>query len=459
MHGDPLKPCLGDFLWAPSGLALRLLGIRISSVHSSAISPVRELVQVPQKSRRILFTSFAIVRLSAISRARAKPVSITEPANQSENTATPIGGVLPSQSIRRLIADGGLFAQPGIEDEQIQPSSIDLRLGLEAYRVRASFLPGSDASVEEKLDRMTMRRIDLTDGAVLEKGCVYVVRLMEAVSLPQNVSAVANPKSSTGRLDVFTRLITDRASEFETVEAGYDGPLYAEISPRTFSILARAGSRLNQLRFRQGEPQVSDDAMRRLQEHTPLVHADAGQIDIKEGVAVSVDLTGDAETGLIGFRANRHTGLIDIDEPGSCEVLDYWEPVYRLPGQEPGLILDPGEFYILRSKESVTVPLDHAAEMRAYDVRVGEFRAHYAGFFDPGFGVADIGGEGTRAVLEVRSHDVPFMLEDGQTVCRLVYEPLLEVPDKIYGASGTGSNYQGQGLKLGKHFRPWRPTG
>lgn len=362
-------------------------------------------------------------------------------------------GILASQAIREMLAAGRINAEIPVEDRQIQPASLDLRLGPVAYRVRASFLPGRASTVADKLARFEMHRIDLTADAVLEKGCVYIVPLLENVRLPAGVSGTANPKSSTGRLDVFTRLITDYTAEFETVAPGYRGPLFAEISPRTFSILVRQGSCLNQLRFRRGNPPPADAAMRRLQASEGLVDAGAAEADINKGVAISVDLSGDPETGLIGYRAKPHTTLIDIDKPGACEVLDYWEPVRRQAGRPAELILNPDEFYILMSKEFVTVPLDHAAEMRAYDTRVGEFRVHYAGFFDPGFGHEAAGGVGTRAVLEVRSHDVPFVVEDGQTVCRLVYEQMTEIPDKLYGAGGVGSNYQGQGLKLSKHFK------
>lgn len=362
-------------------------------------------------------------------------------------------GILASQTIREWVEAGRITGEAPVEERQIQPASLDLRLGATAYRVRASFLPGRASTVQDKLDRFEMHRIDLTEGAVLEKGCVYIVPLLEEVRLPAGVSGTANPKSSTGRLDVFTRLITDYTAEFESVAQGYRGPLYAEISPRTFSILVRRGSCLNQLRFRRGNPPAADSTMRRLQETEGLVDAGEQDADINKGVAISVDLKGDEATGLIGYRAKPHTALIDIDQPGAYDVLDFWEPVYRNPGRPAELILNPDEFYILMSKEFVTVPLDHAAEMRAYDTRVGEFRVHYAGFFDPGFGHEAAGGVGTRAVLEVRSHDVPFVVEDGQTVCRLIYEQMTEVPEKLYGAGGVGSNYQGQGLKLSKHFR------
>ncbi len=358
-------------------------------------------------------------------------------------------GILPSQVLREMIARGDITAPAAIAEAQIQPASIDLRLGSKAFRVPASFLPGRDATVAEKLADLSMHEIDLRDGAVLEKGCVYIVPVLEELALPARVSAAANPKSSTGRLDIFTRLITDYAVEFETVAVGYRGPLYTEISPRTFSILVRTGSRLNQLRLRRGTPAASDSAMRRLQNEVGLVHG--ADVDIREGVAVSVDLQGG--DGLIGYRAKPHAGLIDVDRPASYAIDGFWEPLRATASGPGGLILNPDEFYILASKEFITVPLDHAAEMRAYDTKVGEFRVHYAGFFDPGFGHDQVGGAGTRAVLEVRAHDVPYLIEDGQVVCRLVYEALTAVPDKLYGSAGIGSNYQRQGLKLSKHFK------
>tara|TARA_E500000331_G_scaffold290668_1_gene286814 strand:+ start:817 stop:1962 length:1146 start_codon:yes stop_codon:yes gene_type:complete len=362
-------------------------------------------------------------------------------------------GILASQTIKGMIASGKIISEASIIEKQIQPASIDLRLSSVAYRVQASFLPGQNATVQEKLKTMEMHQIDLSNGAVLEKGCVYIVPLQESLRLTNGISGTANPKSSTGRLDVFTRLLTDYTSEFETVLNGYNGPLYAEISPRTFSILVRKDSTLNQLRFRKGNPLAADSTMRKLQETEGLIGSKKSKIDINNGVAISVDLSGQAKNGLIGYRAKPHTAIVDIDRPGSCSVLDYWEPVYKQKNRPANLILNPDEFYILMSKEFVTVPVNYAAEMRAYDTKVGEFRVHYAGFFDPGFGHKSAGGEGTRAVLEVRSHDVPFLIEDGQTVCRLIYERMTQVPERLYGTQDFGSNYQGQGLKLSKHFK------
>ena len=364
---------------------------------------------------------------------------------------TAANGILPVQEIRMVMDDGAIISDVPLTPAQMQPASIDLRLGRRAWRVQSSFLPGAGMRVADKLSRLAMHEIDMSAGAVLERGCVYIVELQESLRLPADISAMANPKSSTGRLDIFTRLITDGAPEFEAVAAGYDGPLYAEISPRTFSVLVRPGSCLSQLRFRRGPSAMSDDAMIRLQQDVGLVRG-ADAVDIRDGVALSVNLTPDDETGIIGWRARKHAGLVDIDAPASCRVSDYWERLTAADLVAGGLVLHPDEFYILASREFVTVPRDHAAEMRAYDTRVGEFRAHYAGFFDPGFGMAELDASTTRAVLEVRSHDVPFLIEDGQTVCRLVYEPMSAIPDALYGASGSGSNYQSQGLRLGKHF-------
>ena len=360
-------------------------------------------------------------------------------------------GILPVQQIRDEIAAGHIRSSIPVTDAQLQPASMDLRLGTRGWRVRSSFLPGLGTSVAQKLDRFAMHQIDLTDGAVLERGCVYIVELQESLSLPDTLSAMANPKSSTGRLDVFTRLITDGSAEFEAVAYGYDGLLYAEISPRTFSVLVRAGSCLSQLRLRRGPASMSDAAMEALHQDVGLIRG-SDALDFRDGVALSVNLTPPQDSNIIGWRARKHAGLIDIDARKSCEVDAYWERLTSADLVAGGLVLNPDEFYILASREFVTVPRDHAAEMRAYDTRVGEFRAHYAGFFDPGFGMPEMGAGSTRAVLEVRSHDVPFLIEEGQTVCRLVYEPMAAVPDQLYGSSGSTSNYQSQGVRLAKHF-------
>jgi dCTP deaminase len=328
---------------------------------------------------------------------------------------------------------------------QIQPASLDLRLGAQAFRVRASFLPGRGATISDRLPDFAMHDIDLSPGAVLEKGCVYLVPLMEGLALPETLRAVANAKSSTGRLDLFTRLITDNGTEFDRIDPGYTGPLYAEISPRSFSVLVRPGMRLNQIRFRQGSAVLDDAALATLDAAQSLVD---GEAHIDGGLGFSVDLT-PRGTGIVGYRAKPHTGLIDLDRIGHYDPAEFWEEVTARDGR---IILDPGAFYILVSREAVHVPPDYAAEMAPYLAMVGEFRVHYAGFFDPGFGHAAAGGTGARGVLEVRCHEAPFALDDGQTVGRLVYEKMAERPDVIYGQD-LGSNYQGQGLKLSKHFR------
>ncbi|RVU20627.1 2'-deoxycytidine 5'-triphosphate deaminase [Methylobacterium oryzihabitans] len=354
-------------------------------------------------------------------------------------------GIQASQGIAALAAAGVIRTAAPFAEDQIQPASLDLRLGSRVWRVRASFLPGRTRDVAACLAKLKLHAIDLSQGAVLETGCVYIAELQEGLALPPDLAASANPKSSTGRIDVFTRVITDHAREFDMVEPGYAGPLYAEISPRTFPVLVRTGSRLSQLRFRRGAVRLDDEALARLHAGSPLVSEAAPSF--QGGVAVSVDLAG--FDGLVGYRAKRHTGLVDVDRPRSYPAGEFWEPLHA--DGSGTLILDPGQFYILASKEAVQVPPDFAAEMVPFDPLVGEFRVHYAGFFDPGFGHAAAGGSGARAVLEVRSRDVPFMLEDGQIVGRLVYERMAERPASLYGAA-SGSNYQAQGLKLSKHF-------
>ncbi|MES2967556.1 MAG: 2'-deoxycytidine 5'-triphosphate deaminase [Pseudomonadota bacterium] len=354
-------------------------------------------------------------------------------------------GVLPAQALRALIASGGITADPAITPTQVQPASLDLRLGTVAYRVRASFLTGHGRTVAQRLDEFGMHKVDLTDGAVLEKGCVYVIPLMEALSLPRGITAVANAKSSTGRLDLLTRTITDGGTEFDRIPEGYAGPLYAEVCPKSFSVLVRPGMRLNQIRFRNGQAVLSDAALTTLHAADPLV---TGEAVISEGLGFSVDLL-PADGDLVGYRAKPHAGVIDLDLIGHYPVADFWEEIRTREGR---IILDPGAFYILVSREAVTIPPDYAAEMAPYLAMVGEFRVHYAGFFDPGFGHAAAGGAGSRGVLEVRCHEAPFVLEHGQVVGRLVYERMAARPDALYGQT-IKSNYQGQGLKLAKQFR------
>ena len=360
-------------------------------------------------------------------------------------------GILPYQAYQEFIRAGRIQADEPFTDGQIQPASIDLRLGSVAWRVQASFLPGKQP-VARKIEALKMHELDLTQGAVLERGCCYIVPLLERLNLPADIAGTANPKSTTGRLDIFTRLIPDYAEEFEEVKKGYKGQLYLEVSPRTFSIRVHKGLSLNQLRLRRGDPPPSDAALEALDQAEGLVFTGDSReaATIRRGLWVSIDLEG-VDSELIGYRAKHHTPLIDLGKIGHYDPAEYWEPIRRDASR--ALILNPGEFYILVSKQKVRVPAGYAAEMVPYDPSVGEFRIHYAGFFDPGFGYGAQGEiPGTRAVLEVRSHEVPFLVEDGQVVGRLIYERLTEPPTQLYG-SGLGSNYQRQGLALSKQFK------
>ena len=361
-------------------------------------------------------------------------------------------GLVARQTIKTMAQDGFIRAAKPIEATQYQPASLDLRLGPEAFRVRASFLPGVGRSVVEGLQSLNPERVSLTgEGAVLEKGIVYVAPLIESLALPPNVSGAANPKSSTGRLDIFTRLIVDGSEAFDAAPAGYRGSLWAEISPRSFSVRVREGSRLNQVRFRHHDGENSlftldADALRARHAAQRLVD---GELALRDGLVVHVGLSGKSGE-IVGYRAIKNGDVIDVDHLRGYAAEDFWEPLRaRRDGR---LILDPDEFYILASRERMQIPSDLAAEMAPIDPAIGEFRVHYAGFFDPGFGQGPDGAPSARAVLEVRSRDVPFLLEDGQPVGRLVYETLADATDELYGAGAT-SNYQGQGLKLSKHFR------
>lgn len=373
-------------------------------------------------------------------------------------------GILPSQKIREMLASGEIrpLMRP-IEADQLQPASIDLRLGDYAYPIDTSFLPGSGVKVLEKMKQLDERfddfKIDLRNGAVLERGRIYVVPLQEAIQLRSEITAFANPKSSTGRLDILTRLIADGATAFDQVGEGFKGQLYIEIAPRSFSVVVRTGTRLNQLRFRRTrgeEPKAitASDWSQLLEEGriVDLRDPERKAKSARTGVLpFTVDLRG-RQDELVGFRAKRHTRRIDLDRR-DYDPLEFWEPIRF--HRASSLILDPDEFYILMTREAIAVPPDYAAEMLPYDTRAGEFRVHYAGFFDPGFGWDTATGRAgsSRGVLEVRSHEIPFLLEHGQTVGWLRYERMAARPDMLYGA-GVQSNYQGQGLKLAKQFAP-----
>jgi len=395
-----------------------------------------------------------------ISTAGARPFSVGAAGIDAEPEPAALNpGILPAQAIRECIEKGYVRAGLPIEDGQIQPASLDLRLGQVAYRVQASFLPGKYATVMERIHALHMAEHDLTKPTVLEKGCIYIVPLQEQLNLPENISGRANPKSTTGRLDIFTRLITDHGIEFEQVRAEYKGPLYVEIVSRTFTIIVSQGTRLNQLRLIRGNPAQSDSETTALHARETLVYTEDDEPTtalIDAGVRISVSLQGDSSSDTVAYRARKNAPAVDLSKVGYYPIDEFWHTV-RQP-KNKSIILDPGDFYILASKERVRVPVDFAAEMVAFDPSMGEFRIHYAGFFDPGFGYGAGDIPGTRAVLEVRAHEVPFLIEDSQIVCRLLYTQLVCRPDTIYGI-GIGSNYQRQGLALSKQFKRPALTG
>jgi dCTP deaminase len=377
-----------------------------------------------------------------------------EPERPIESAQARTTGILPSQEISNLIAHGHISAMPAINPDHIQPASLDLRLGDMAHRVRASFLPGPNSTIEAKIKDLRMARIDLTGAPVLEKDCVYIIPLVEELNLPENISGKANPKSTTGRLDIFTRLITDYGTEFDFVPAGYKGKLYAEVVSRTFTVAMRAGMRLSQLRFVQGSPRAGDRTIKGLDQEDPLVYMDEEDSPVKaklhRGLRITVNLEGAEPGEVIAYKAKRYAPAIELDRVNYYSTEEFWE--VRHQNASKSLILEPDDFYILASRERVRVPPEYAAEMVPFDPSDGEFRIHYAGFFDPGFGYGSSDIKGTRAVLEVRAHEVPFLIEHGQLVGRLNYMPLLSRPEKIYGTN-IGSSYQHQALTLSKQFR------
>jgi dCTP deaminase len=364
-------------------------------------------------------------------------------------------GILPSQEIWELIRNGKIRSSAEISDEQIQPASIDLRLGDVAYQVQASFLPSRNSLIGPRIRELQVEQIDLTQPALLRAGNVYIVPVLESLALPPDMRAKANPKSTTGRLDIFTRLMAEASPTFEEVPQGYWGDLYVEIFPRTFSIVVSSGTKLNQLRFFRGEPESDDVTLRKLAQRRQLVYYENGEdrpkATISAGLRLSIDLAGESNA-IVAYRARNTKTPINLAKIGEYEVAEFWEP-FESRNLKGALVLHPGDFYLLASSERVAVPPDWAAEMESYDPSIGEFTVHYAGFFDPGFGHGASGEiKGTKAVLEVRAHEVPIFLEDRQEVGRLKYHKMAERPDKVYG-QGIGSSYQQQGLALSKQFK------
>jgi dCTP deaminase len=365
-------------------------------------------------------------------------------------------GILPSQEIQELIRNGKIRSRLEIPDSQVQPASIDLRLGNVAHRVRASFLPNGQSPIGPKIRELQLGEINLSEPAELAAGDVFIVPLIESLELPRDIGGKANPKSTTGRLDIFTRLITECGAPFEEVPLGYTGDLYVEIVPRTFSIVVKEGTKLNQLRFFRGSSESDDEQLRKLAQKKQLVYYENGHAPerptIRDGLRVSIDLQGEGPESVVAYKARNKKAPIDLAKINQYQVTDFWEPI--LAGSAKSLVLDPGAFYLLASKERIAVPPQYAAEMESYDPSIGEFTVHYAGFFDPGFGYGTEGEiKGTKAVLEVRAHELPILLEDGQRVIRLIYHRMANAPEKLYGQA-IGSSYQQQGLALSKQFKP-----
>ena len=384
------------------------------------------------------------------------------PTDQPDQEAAVPNGVLASRQLREAFANewivttGPYRIPPGT----VQPASLDLTLGPEAWPLRCSFLPDAETSVEEKAQDLRfegIEPIDLRDGAMLERNRPYLVPLVEELRLPVHIRAKANPKSSTGRLDVFTRVITDRNHRFDEIGWGYRGKLYLEVVPRSFAVKVQTGLALNQLRLIAGTgTRVSDDDLRATHLEFPLLYAGghavpSSDLPVNEGLFLSLDLAG-APGRLVGYRAKKGSRAIDMSQIRTYSWQDFWEPVYTEAKQR--IVLEPEDFYLLISAEAVSIPPHFASEMLAYDPTAGELRTHYAGFFDPGFGFSRSNKKkdrGSRAALEVRARDVAFMVEHQQPVCKLAFEHMAEEPEVLYGED-LGSNYQGQVSMLSKHF-------
>ena len=364
-------------------------------------------------------------------------------------------GVVPSQGLWQAVEEGWISSGDfRIRRQSIQPASIDLRLADHAWALRCSFLPSAGTAVMDRVKDLALDRVDLRHGATLERDRPYLIPLIEELDLPRHVRAKANPKSSTGRLDVFTRVITDGNHRFDEIPAGYRGKLYLEVVPRSFAVRVEERLSLNQLRLAAGDPRVGDRDLLRIHEEFPLLYIDqhalpSADLSISDGLFLSVDLSG-PHNRIVGYRAKKNSYRLDMAKLHHYRWRDYWEPVTPEAGGR--IVLDPEVFYLLISAEGVCVPPSYAAEMMAYDPTAGELRTHYAGFFDPGFGYDATGRRfGSRAALEVRARDVPFMVEHRQPICKLAFEHMLAIPDRLYG-SDVGSNYQGQETMLSKHF-------
>jgi dCTP deaminase len=369
-------------------------------------------------------------------------------------------GYLTNQSIELACHEGMIHSRVSLLASQFQPVSLDLRLGSHAYRIQSSFLPEND-TVDTKLNEVKLYKIDLRDGGILEKGAIYLIPLLEELAFPEKFQGRTNPKSSTGRLDMFTRVIVDHGHRFDEIPNGYRGKMYLEVIPRSFPVRVREGLRLNQLRIFQGDPHLSDVQLKNHYKKTPILFGDGGRpvgvekVKVDNGLFISLDLAGARKDRIVAYKAKTNSSVIDVSLNRHYHPMDFWEPITLTQIRNKRLILEPESFYIMMSKEKICIWPHLLAEMVAYEPNSGELRTHYAGFFDPGFGWhggKTLKNQGTSAVMEVRPHDVPFMVEDGQTFCRLKFESVIEKPTKVYGKK-IKSNYHSQGLALSKYFK------
>lgn len=357
-----------------------------------------------------------------------------------------MNGILTHAQIDGLLRDGHVAAAVPVVEEQRQPASLDLRLGTEALAIRAGFLPRG--SVEEHVQSLVVDRVSLREGAVLRRNQVYLVKLLEDLALPRHVSARANPRSSTGRIDVFTRTVVDGHDRFDDIPSGYEGPLWLEVVPRSFDVRVTTGQRLNQIRFFVGDPLLTADELEERLERDQLVAEGTPSDRSGASLLLGLSLIPDEPGAPIGWRARDDAPVLDLAAVGGHPASEFFAPVHT--SRDGTLILKPEGFYILASSERVRVPADLAAEMLPYDVGMGELRTNYAGFFDSGFGWGEMSPNGSRAVLEVRPHDVPFRVEHRQPIFRLQYSRTVEPCRSLYGQ--TGSAYQNQGLRLARYF-------
>ncbi len=370
------------------------------------------------------------------------------------------GGIIPSGWLKEAVRDSVICSEKyKIQEQNFQPASLDLSLGEKAYSLQCSFLPFA-STVECRLPELTISEIDIRDGAILEKGRAYLIPLLEELRLPPGIRAKTNPKSSTGRLDIFTRVISDYSDQFDEISETYEGRMYLEVFSRSFTIKVQTRLSLNQLRLFKGDSGCWPGELQDVHESKPIVFAEAGQLgqlaepSADNTLGLTVDLIGTSDG--IGYRAKKNSALLDLSRTNHYHPADFWEPVYA--DADHRLILEPEEFYLLSSTESIGIPPEFAAEMTAYETSSGELRTHYAGFFDPGFGYGEDGRlGGVQPVLEIRAHDVPFMIGPGQKVCTLAFERMLEPPKEWYGPK-VGSSYQEAGRILSKHFSPGLPT-